>query len=187
MPPKNWCSIHARCSKSSLKHSIRFCGIFPGSKQNFIAYRFSKVSDYIFEIHQLWQWGFSRVYSNCCCSCSFEPEILKIGQSSYTMCSNNIVNFQESTKLIAYIETYRIYRNLSHISRTYIYIYIYIYIPKFISLYIYLFILYVCLRLFMCARRRQTDRDREFCNILCQSTQLTWSLSKKNAIIPTWR
>ena len=28
MPLKNWFSIHARCSKSSLKHSIRFCGIF---------------------------------------------------------------------------------------------------------------------------------------------------------------
>ena len=28
IPLKNWCSIHARCSKSSLKHSIRFCGIF---------------------------------------------------------------------------------------------------------------------------------------------------------------
>ena len=28
MPLKNWCSIHARCSKSSLKHSIHFCGIF---------------------------------------------------------------------------------------------------------------------------------------------------------------
>ena len=28
MPLKNWCSIHARCSKNSLKHSIRFCGIF---------------------------------------------------------------------------------------------------------------------------------------------------------------
>ena len=27
MPLKNWCSIHARCSKSSLKHSIRSCGI----------------------------------------------------------------------------------------------------------------------------------------------------------------
>ena len=27
MPLKNWCSFHARCSKSSLKHSIRFCGI----------------------------------------------------------------------------------------------------------------------------------------------------------------
>ena len=25
---KNWCSIYARCSKSSLKHSIGFCGIF---------------------------------------------------------------------------------------------------------------------------------------------------------------
>ena len=29
MSHKNWCSIHARCSKSSLKHSICFCGIFP--------------------------------------------------------------------------------------------------------------------------------------------------------------
>ena len=28
MPLKNCCSIHARWSKSSLKHSIRFCGIF---------------------------------------------------------------------------------------------------------------------------------------------------------------
>ena len=28
MPLKNWCSIHARCSKSSLKHFIRFSGIF---------------------------------------------------------------------------------------------------------------------------------------------------------------
>ena len=28
IPLRNWCSIYARCSKSSLKHSIRFCGIF---------------------------------------------------------------------------------------------------------------------------------------------------------------
>ena len=48
---------------------------FPSLKENFIAYRSSKVSDCIFEIHQLWQSGFSRVYSNCCCSGSFEPEI----------------------------------------------------------------------------------------------------------------
>ena len=41
MPLKNWCSIYARCSKSSLKHSIHFCGIFPSLKQNFIAYRFT--------------------------------------------------------------------------------------------------------------------------------------------------
>ena len=44
MPLKNWCSIHARWSKSSLTHSIRFCGIFPSLKHNFIAYRSSKVS-----------------------------------------------------------------------------------------------------------------------------------------------
>ena len=66
---------------------------FPSLKQYFIAYRSSKVSDCIFAIHQLWQSGFSRVYSNCCCRCSFEPEIIKIGQSSYKMYSNNIVNF----------------------------------------------------------------------------------------------
>ena len=73
MPLKNWCSIHARWSKSSLKHSIRFCGIFSCLKQNFIAYRSSKVSlrpDCIFEIHLLWKSGFSRVYSNCFCSSS---------------------------------------------------------------------------------------------------------------------
>ena len=72
---KTWCSIHARWSKSSLKDSIRFCAFFPSFKQNFIAYRSSKVSscpDCIFEIHQQWQSGFSRVYSNCCCSCSFD-------------------------------------------------------------------------------------------------------------------
>ena len=73
---------------------------FPSLKQNFIAYRSSKVSsrpDCIFEIHQLWQSGFSSTYSNCCCSCSFEPEIIKIGQSSHKVYSNNILTFQEYT------------------------------------------------------------------------------------------
>ena len=79
---------------------VSVASFFPSSKQNFIAYRSSKVSscpDCIFEIHQLWQSRFSRVYSNCCCSCSFEAEILKIGQSSHKMYSNKILNFQEST------------------------------------------------------------------------------------------
>ena len=52
---------------------------FPSLKQNFIAYRSSKVSsrpDCIYEIHQMWRSGFSRVYSNCYCSCSFEPKII---------------------------------------------------------------------------------------------------------------
>ena len=35
MPLKNRWSIHARWSKSSLKHSIRFCGIFPKFKTQF--------------------------------------------------------------------------------------------------------------------------------------------------------
>ena len=72
---------------------------FLSLKQNFIAYRSSKVSsrpDCILEIHQLWQSDFSRVYSNSCCSCSYEPEIIKISLSSHKMYSNNIVNFQES-------------------------------------------------------------------------------------------
>ena len=73
---------------------------FPSLKENFIAYRSSKVSDCIFGIHQLWQSCFSRVYSCCCWSCSFEPEIIKIGQSSHKMYSNNIVNFQESTTIL---------------------------------------------------------------------------------------
>ena len=52
---------------------------FPSLKQNLIAYRYFKVSscpDSIFEIQQLWQSGFSRVYSNSYCRCSFEAEII---------------------------------------------------------------------------------------------------------------
>ena len=57
---------------------VSVASFFPSLKHNFIAYRSSSCPDWIFEIHQLWQSGFSRMYSNCCCSCSFEPEI---GQS----------------------------------------------------------------------------------------------------------
>ena len=73
--------------------------LFPSLKQNFIAYRSSDVSsrpDCIFEIPLLWQSGFSRVYSHCCCSGSFESEIIKIGQSSHKIYSNTILNFEES-------------------------------------------------------------------------------------------
>ena len=100
LPLKHWCSIHARCSKSSVRHSIRFCGIFPNLKHNFMAYRSSKVSDCIFEIHRLWQSNFSRVYSNCCCSCWFEPEIIKNCRSSHKMYSNNLLNVLESTTIL---------------------------------------------------------------------------------------
>ena len=98
---------------------------FPSLKQNFIAYRSSKVSDCIFEIDQLWQSGFSRVYSNCCCSCWFEAEIIKIDQSSHKMYSFDILNFQESTTILNIqksLETYWMHHisppiqlNISHL------------------------------------------------------------------------
>ena len=72
---------------------------FPSLKQNFIAYRSCKVQC-IFEIHQLRQSGISRVYSNCCCSCSFSPEIITIGESSSKIYCDNIVNFHESTTIL---------------------------------------------------------------------------------------
>ena len=90
---------------SKIVWSIPYISVafFPSLKHNFIAYRSSKVSSYpdcIFEIHQLWKSGFSWVYSNCCCSCSFEAEIIKIGQSSPKMYSNKILNFQESRTIL---------------------------------------------------------------------------------------
>ena len=91
---------------------------FPSLKQNFIAYRSSKVSDCIFEIHQLWQSDFSRVYLNCCCRYSFEAEIMKIGQSSHKIYSNKILNFHESTTILnactKSLETYWMHHVPSH-------------------------------------------------------------------------
>ena len=89
----HWFMQYGRKAARSIPYvSVAF---FPSLKQNLIAYHSFKVSSRpgcISEIHQLWQLGFSRVYSNYCCSCSFESEIIKIGQSSYNMDSNNIVN-----------------------------------------------------------------------------------------------
>ena len=102
---------------------------FPSLKPNFIAYHSTKVSshpDCIFEIHQLWQSGFSRVYSNCCCSCWFEPEIIKIGQSSHKIYSNNIVNFQESTTILNPVQ-----KNLETYWIHHVYIYTYKVLKKF--------------------------------------------------------
>ena len=89
--------------QSEAFHTFLWHHFFLSLKQNFIAYRSSKVSsrpDCIFINHQRWQSGFSRVYSNCCCSCLFEPEVIKIGQSSHKLYSNKILNFQESTTIL---------------------------------------------------------------------------------------
>ena len=98
MPLKNWLMQDTPKAVWSIPYvSVTF---FPSLKQNFIAYRSSKVSDCIFEIYQLWKSGFKRVYSNSCCSFSFEPEIIKIGKSSHKMYCNNILHFQESTTIL---------------------------------------------------------------------------------------
>ena len=93
-PLKNWCSIHASIAPKAA-WSIPYVSVafFSKFKTEFYSISFFKGSsrpDCIFEIHQPWQSGFSRLYSNCCCSCSFEPEIIKIGNSSHKMYSNNI-------------------------------------------------------------------------------------------------
>ena len=96
---------------------------FPSLKHNFIAYRSSKVSDCIFEIHQLWQSGYSRVNSNSYCSCSFEPVIIKIGQLSHKMYSNNILNFQESITILKPVQKNEVWKLIE--GTIYIYIYIF--------------------------------------------------------------
>ena len=121
---------------------------FPSLKQNSIAYRSYKVSsrpDCIFEIHQLWRSSFSRVYSNCCCSCSFESEIIKIGQSSHKMYSNNILNCKEFMTILnactkkpgdllkAPCTIYFLNSSTHTHTHTHIYIYIYIYIGSISS------------------------------------------------------
>ena len=71
---------------------------FPSLKQNFIAYRSSKVSDCIFEIQHLWQSDLVGCIPIATVAVHFEPEI--IIQSSHKMYSNNILNFQESTTIL---------------------------------------------------------------------------------------
>ena len=106
-------------------HTFLWHAFFPSLKQNFIAYRSSKVSsrpDSIFEIHQQWQPGFSRVYSNWRCSCSFEPGIIKIDQSFHKMYSNNTLNVHEYTTILN-AHTKKFWKLI--VCTSYIYIYIY--------------------------------------------------------------
>ena len=134
-------------SKALWRIPYFFVALFPSLKQNFIAYRSSKASwrpDWIFEIHQLWQSGFCRVYSNCCCSCSFQREIIKIGQSSHKMYSNNIMNIQESTTILNASTK----KSGNLLNAPYIYIYIYSH-PQTDCFYIYI---YAHARVWLCVR-----------------------------------
>ena len=106
---------------------VSAAAFFPSLKQNFVAYCSSKCPHCIFEIHLLWQSGFNRVYSNYCCSCSFEAEMINIGQSSYKMYRNNILNVQVSMTILNGCAKKKKSGNLLNSPRIYIYIYIYIY------------------------------------------------------------
>ena len=142
MPHKNWCSINARWSKSSLKHSICFCGILSKFEIAFYCISF-------FLTYRLHFWNSPAVtirLLQCVLQLLllllFESEIIKISQSSHKMYSNNILNFQVCTanlnactkkKLIEY--------------STYIYIYIYIYVCMYMHVYIYIY-MYVYIYVF---------------------------------------
>ena len=102
-----------------------------------------------FEIHQLCQSGFSKVYSNCCCSCSFEAGIMKIVQSSHKRYSNNILNFQESTTILNACTKKS--GNLLNTPHIYIYIYIYIYIIVRVCVFVSIYIcMYICISVRVC-------------------------------------
>ena len=140
--------------------------LFPSLK-HVVTYRSSKMSsplDWIFEIHQVWQSGFSRVYSVCCCSCWFEPEIIKIGQSSQNMYSNKRAyeNFKCQYKkclktywrhhvIYIYIYIYEPYTHKNGYKHTYICIYACVRVYIYIYIYIYIYeYLYVCIYICMC-------------------------------------
>ena len=60
MPLKNWCKFMQNAPKAVWSIPYVSVAILASLKQNFIAYRSSKVSDCIFSIHKLWQSGFSK-------------------------------------------------------------------------------------------------------------------------------
>ena len=94
MPHKNWCSIHARYSKSSLKHSIRFCGVFS---------KFKTILLHIVVLKcQIAFLKFTSCDNQVLVGCIPIPAVavhLNL-KSSYKMYSNNIGNFQESTTIL---------------------------------------------------------------------------------------
>ena len=78
------------------------------------------------------------MYSNCCCSCSFDPEIIKVGQSSHKMYKNNILNFQESMTILNAC-TKKKSGNLLNAQRVYVCICVYIHTQTHTHTHIYIY------------------------------------------------
>ena len=72
------------------------------------------------------------MYSNCCC---FKSEIIKIGQSCQKMYSNNILNFQESTRIVNAF-TKKVWKLIEGIS--YVYICVRVCVCVVIEVYVYM-------------------------------------------------
>ena len=81
------------------------------------------------------------MYSNCCCICSFELEIMTIGQLSHKMHSNDILNFQESTTILNACAK----KSGNPLKAPRIYIYIYIYICACVRVCVW-----ICVCVFVC-------------------------------------
>ena len=95
----------------------------------------------------MWQSIFSRVYSTCCCRCLFGPEIIKIGQSSHKMYSNNILNFHESTSILNTCTKKS--RNLLNAPRIYLSIYLSIYLFCYTLIHLSLSYLFIQLSFYL--------------------------------------
>ena len=81
MPLKNSCLIHAWCSKSSLAHSIRFyCIILSKFKTILLHSVLLKCQIAFLKFTSSDNQALAGWIPNCFCSCSFEAEIIKIGQ-----------------------------------------------------------------------------------------------------------
>ena len=79
------------------------------------------------------------MYSNSCCSCSFKPEIKKLGQSSHKLYSNKILNFQESMTILD-VHRKKVWELIVCTSYVYWYVYIYVCIHVFIYIYVYIYV-----------------------------------------------
>ena len=119
------------------------------------------------------------MYSNCCCSYSFEPEIIKIAQSSHKMYSNNILNFRESTTILNACtkKVWKLIEGTTYICVS-VCVCIYIYVCVFIYIYIYIYI-YLYIYIIKKKTTKPITKDYKFISILLRIFEI-FKNTKKN-------
>ena len=83
--------------KAVWSNSYVSVAFYPSLKQNFIAYRSSKISDCIFEITTCDNQALVGCIPIAAVAVDFNLKSYKIGLLSHKIYSNNILNFQEYT------------------------------------------------------------------------------------------